>query len=238
MKNKWAFVILSVVFLVISCPVPSISLAEDAGRADLEVEINRLEKANALSVIPQKGTCDLLSFQVKANHVFKAANMPRTYLRIVIPYEIYWYPDAGQDFANGQKVDQGILDVKKDTQLFHVKYDPKNNPNGARGEYVLKVKLKVNGHVIDQNLSTKLVINENCPANVPAGVQKPGTPVQPGHHEPPSSVNDRKESGKGGLLPVTSADYGNKIVSGFIWVFLGLVIHLLSVLNKKNSWPG
>lgn len=237
MKNKSAYVVLSYVFLVVSCLIPSLSLAEDSGTR-MEVQINLFEKADVLSIVPQRGTCDSLTFKVKANHVFRVVNIPRDYLQIAIPYDIYWYPDSGQDFVNGKKVDHGILNVKQDTQSFYVKYDPKNNPNGAKGEYVLKVKLKVNGHVIDKNLSTKLVINANCQAKVPGDGNKPETPVQPGGDDNPSAVDDGNEPKQGGLLPITSADYGNKIVLSVMWMFLGLTIHLLSVLDKKNSLLG
>lgn len=236
MKNKSAYAVFLYIFLVVSCSVPSITLAEDSSFR-MEVQINLFEKADVLSVAPQKGTCDSLTFKVKASRVFKVVNIPRDHLRIAIPYDIYWYPDTRRDFANGKKVDHGVLNVKQDTQTFYVKYDPKNNPNGAKGEYILKVKLKVNGHIIDKNLSTKLVVNANCQEQIPGDGNNPEDPGQPGGDHNPSAIDNGKKPNQGGLLPITSGDYGNKIVLSVMLMFLGLTIHLLSVLDRKNSLP-
>ncbi|MBA4603923.1 hypothetical protein [Thermoactinomyces mirandus] len=238
-SNKLAYAILSCVFLVICCLIPSVSLANGLNPIT-DVQTKLFEKADVVSVVPQKGTCDSLIFNVKANHVFKVVNMPRNLLRIAILYEIYWYPDSRQDFVAGKRVDHGLLGIQRDSQSFDVKYDPKKNPYGAKGEYVLKVKLKVNDRVIDKKLSTKLVIHVNCQSNVPKDVNKPETLDQSGSDDDFSAAGgkDGDNHRQGGILPVTATDYGNNIVLSAMWMLLGITLYLLSIHNKEKSTFG
>ena len=176
MTKKWiklAQVVLSLVSLLVISLHPAVSSAADD--ADVQAKLKSLVEANVLKPIPFKGNCTSIQFKVQVGSVFKLVDLPDTPLKVVVPYEIYWYPASDQALVNGKKVDQGVLDVKEDNETLFVKYDPRSNPNGAKGTYVLKVRLNINNEVIGKILIAKLVFNHDCGSDQPGAPDDPGT---------------------------------------------------------------
>jgi hypothetical protein len=254
MTKKWiklAQVVLSLVSLLVVSLYPAVSSAAD--NADIQAKLKALVEANVLKPLPFKGNCTSIQFKVQVGSVFKLVDLPDTPLKVVVPYEIYWYPASDQGLVNGKKVDQGVLNVKEDNQTFFVKYNPKSNPNGAKGTYVLKVKLNINNEVIGKILIAKLVFNHDCGSDQPGAPDDPGSgqpndPNDPGHPDEPGDQDDPKNPGnggdqpgddnkndgskqpQGGKLPKTATSYGTGMMFGLGAILSGMI--LLSVKRK------
>lgn len=278
MKRNWnnfARIALSLVSVLIISLYPAVSSAAD--KADVKEQIESLAEANFLKPLPHLGTCKSIEFKVRVGNVFKLVGIPDTQLKVAVPYEIYWHPASDDGLVSGKKVHQGILDVKTDNQSFLVKYDPKSNPHGAKGTYVLKVKLNVNDQVIGKILIAKLVFNLDCGSdrpgtpgdpgggtqpgnpndpgnsNDPGDPQDPGKPNDPGKPDDPGNQDDPKippaddgndpgDDGKsenpkqpqGGKLPKTATSYGNGMMYGLGGILAGIVLYILSLVNKRK----
>ncbi|MBA4551531.1 MULTISPECIES: hypothetical protein [Thermoactinomyces] len=257
MTKKWiklAQVVLSLVSLLVISLHPAVSSAADD--ADVQAKLKSLVEANVLKPIPFKGNCTSIQFKVQVGSVFKLVDLPDTPLKVVVPYEIYWYPASDQALVNGKKVDQGVLDVKEDNETLFVKYDPRSNPNGAKGTYVLKVRLNINNEVIGKILIAKLVFNHDCGSDQPGAPDDPGSgqPNDPNNPDDPGNQDDPKNPGnggdqpgddnqkggskqpQGGKLPKTATSYGTGMMFGLGGILAGMV--LLSVAMKRKSLLG
>lgn len=250
--NKLARVALALASLLIISLYPAVSSAAD--KADVQAQLEALVEANILKPLPHVGTCTSIQFKVQVGNVFKLVDIPDTRLKVAVPYEIYWYPASDDDLVSGKKVHQGILDVKNDNQSFLVKYDPKSNPHGTKGTYVLKVKLNINDQVIGKMLIAKLVFNHDCGSDRPGAPGDPGGGTQPGNPNDPGNQDDPKnppdddgnepgddgkgedpEQPQGGELPKTATSYGNGMMFGLGGILAGILLYILSIANKRKS---